>query len=345
MSIRCMHFGTLSSGEEVSLFILEAGCYKAFWMDYGATWLGMIVPDSRGNPADVLLGHSTLSGYASDRAHFGSTIGRFANRIAKGRFSLDGNDIRLSVNNGPNHLHGGIGGLSQKLWNCEILGTGDSGCLRFSRTSPDGEEGYPGTLDISVTISLSEAGRLRLEYSALSDSATPVNLTNHAYFNLAGQGSGRVYDHELRIAASHYLEVDEHLIPLPGSPRPVEGTIYDFRTAASLGSRIAGTPNQSGFDHCLVLDATAREKEAALLSHPESGRKLAVRTSMPSLQLYTANHFVDKIGKSGRTYVRHSGVCLETEYFPDSPNRPDFPDCMARPGIPWKSWTEYEFMC
>ncbi len=344
MPIRRTNFGTLSSGEEVFIYTMEAGDYRASWTDYGATWLCMFAPDSKGNQEDVLLGHSTLTGYTSDRAYFGSTIGRFANRIAKGRFSLEEKDISLSINNGTNHLHGGIGGFSQKTWKSETLYTCDTECLRFSRTSPAMEEGFPGKLDITVTISLSARGILRIEYSALSDATTPVNLTNHAYFNLAGQGRGVVYDHELRIAASHYLEADEHLIPATGSPRPVEGTIYDFRTARPLGPRIADTPNHSGFDNCLVLDAMTKEKEAALLLHPESGRKMVVRTSMPSLQLYTANHFVDTIGKSGRTYARHSGVCLETEYFPDSPNRPEFPDCMARPGIPWKSWTEYEFI-
>jgi aldose 1-epimerase len=229
------------------------------------------------------------------------------------------------------------------VWKSEIDRVGGQDCVSFFLKSPDGEEGYPGNLDVRIRMFLSESGRLRIEYSADSDAPTPVNLTNHVYFNLAGEGSGLVTDHELSIAASRYLEVDDSQIPLSGPPRSVVGTKYDFRTPKSLEPYLGSDAPGSGFDHCFVLDALDVDSPASVLSHKASGRTMKTRTSMPGIQLYTANNLAAKIGKSGHIYSRHSAVCLETEYFPDSPNRPDFPDCVARPGKTWESWTEYEF--
>lgn len=343
MSIRKKYFGTLASGEDVSLYVLESGDYSASWTDYGATWMTMYAPDSRGNRDDLILGHSCLSAYASERASLGSTVGRFANRIAAGRFSLEGKSYQLFRNNGPNHLHGGLTGFAHRAWKSEIDRVDGRDCVTFYRTSPDGEEGYPGGLEARVRVSLSGEGKLRIEYEADSDAPTPVNLTNHVYFNLAGEGRGPVGDHELQLSASRYLEVDDSQIPLPGAPRSVLDTKYDFRSAKSLGPFLGSDAPESGFDHCFVLDPHADDSPVSVLSHAASGRVMKTRTSMPGIQLYTANNLAAKIGKSGHIYSRHSALCLETEYFPDSPNRPDFPDCLARPGTTWRSWTEYEF--
>lgn len=344
MSVRRSHFGTLSSGEEISVYQLNAGEFSSSWSDYGATWLCMVTPDSKGIREDILLGHSCLHGYCSDRSYFGSTVGRCANRIAEGRFFLENKQYTLAKNDEPNNLHGGHLGFSHRVWKTEIEKLGGADCLVFSLTSPDGEEGFPGNVEASVRVSLSSSGTIRIMYEARCDAVTPVNLTNHAYFNLAGEGRGVVSDHVLSIAASRYLEADKNLIPLPGPPRSVEGTRYDFRTPKRLGDYLEEGKTGSGFDTCFALDVRESDAPAAVLSHPLSGRILKTRTSMPGLQLYTANHFSGTMGKSGHTYARYGAVCLETQYFPDSPNRSDFPDCKAYPSAAWKSWTEYEFL-
>ncbi|MEU6271713.1 aldose epimerase family protein [Streptomyces populi] len=316
-------FGTLSDGARVHRWTLERAGVRVRVLTYGGIVQSAEVPDRDGRAADVTLGFSALEGYtAHPGPYLGALVGRYANRIGGARFSLDGTAYRLEPNNGPNSLHGGDGGFDKRVWDAEPVEHG----VRLSRVSPDGEEGFPGRLEVSATYTLDERGALRIAYEAVTDAPTVVNLTNHTYWNLAGSGSA--LGHELRLDASRLTRVDGNLIPT-GELDPVEGTRFDFREPRKTGA---------GYDHNYVLDkgVTAAPVEVAELYDPASGRVLTVATTEPGLQLYTADHLDDP-------FAPNDGVALETQHFPDSPNRPDFPSTELRPGGVYRSETVYGF--
>lgn len=312
----------------------------AKWIARGATLTELHVPDREGNLADVVLGFDDVAGYESGaNQHFGCTTGRFANRIAKGQFTLDGKDYQLAVNNGPNHLHGGPKrALDKVTWDAEQLKNG----VRFKYTSPDGEENFPGELDVTVTYTLDDENALRIEYEATTDQPTIINLTNHSYFNLAGHGAETVLDHEVWIDADRYSPVDETSIPT-GELAEVAGTPFDFRKKQTLGSRIAETGG--GYDHNYVINHGEKRKlkRIAELVEPQSARVMDVFTCEPGVQLYTGNGLGGQTGKQGRKYPAQSAVCFETQHFPDSPNRPEFPTTVLRPGETYKHVCVYAF--
>jgi len=341
MSLCKKQFGRLSTGEDVSLYLLEAGDYKASWCDYGATWLSFVMPDRRGIKDDVILGFSSFPPYAGKHPYFGATIGRVANRIADSKFALEGKEYKLFANDGKNHLHGGRRGFNRSLWSAEMNSIGGDPALRFSLLSPDGDEGYPGNLEIALTITLKGNGELSLDYEAESDKPTPLNLTNHAYFNLSGEGAGTILNHRLTLNCSHYLRAASDLIPIQGTPALVEGSSFDFRQPKPMGKDLGN--GLAGYDHCFVIDSPDLLKPFAFVSEENSGRKLSVSTTSPAVQFYTGNFLDGIIGKHGSMYGKHSGFCLETEYYPDSPNRPDFQSCLAEPGKKWHQATKYSF--
>lgn len=329
---------------------------------YGGIIRSLKVPDRAGKIADVVLGFDTPQGYLNDPPppYFGAIIGRYGNRIAKGRFTLDGHTYTLATNNGPNSLHGGNRGFDKVLWHAEPRQGGDGASVVFTRTSPDGEEGYPGNLQVRVTYTLTDRNELVVEYHATTDKATPVNLTQHSYFNLAGEGSGDILGDQLMINADEYTPVDDTLIPT-GELAPVEGTPFDFRQPAAIGARIDADDPQikkgPGYDHNWVLNrgerreargagaaGTAELALAARLTDPKSGRSMEIRTTEPGLQFYSGNFLDGTIkGKDGHVYGRRTGLCLETQHFPDSPNHPNFPSTILRPGQSYDSKTVFTF--
>ena len=335
--------GTTHDGREASVFHLRAGDFEAVFSDFGARWISFLVPAGREGRDDLLLGCPDLAGYEVSDAYFGATVGRYANRIAGASFRLDGREYRLAANNGPNHLHGGLVGFDRRIWKAGTFEDSGSACIRFELESPDGDEGYPGALTVRTTFRLSPEGTVGIVYEARTDAPTVIGLTQHAYFNLAGNGRGDVLDHELRIKASRYLPVDDGLIPT-GMKATVEGSPFDFRSYKSVGRDIRAA---GGYDHCFVIDRDVKDShdavECAELRHPATGRGMKVFTTMPGIQLYTGNFLEGAKGKDGRTYRKHSGLCLETECFPDTPNRPDFPSCVLRPGEALREETRYAF--
>ena len=340
MSIERKPFGLLANGEEAQLFIIKSGELIVTLSDYGATLVSILLPDGRGGFDDILLGCSTLSGYAAKHPFFGVTVGRYANRIGGSRFSLGGKDYPLAANDGINHLHGGLKGFNTFVWKAEPSEGPLGSAVKFSRTSPDGEEGYPGTLAVQVTFTLGKDGALSIAYDARTDAETIVNLTNHAYFNLKGEGRGLILDHELELACSQYLPVDAGLIPV-GDPIPVDGNPFDFRKAKKIGRDLHAA---GGYDHCYILD----EKRSGLVDfakvlEPTSGRRMDVATTLPGVQLYSGNFLGGAVGKRGSTYENHSGFCLETELYPDSPNKPKYPSARLMPGQVWAHETVYRF--
>ena len=341
-TVKTLAFGVMSDGSEPRLFILDNGSMRVGVSEYGAIITSALVPSGSGGWIDVLLGQSTLAGYAARHPYMGSTVGRFANRIGGARFSLDGKEYTLAANNGANSLHGGLKGFDRCLWKAEAGTDGGEPAVRMELCSPDGDQGYPGRLDVSAFFSLRADNTLSIRYEARSDAATPVNLTNHAYFNLRGEGDGTILDHELMLDASRYVRVGDNLIPVPGEPAPVEGTPFDFRKRKAIGRDIAAA---GGFDHCYVVDGwdgTTLRRAASVLE-PVSGRTLEAFTDMPGVQFYSGNFISDVRGKRGSIYEKHSGFCLEAEYYPDSPNRPDFPSCTLRPGKQYRHVIEYRF--
>lgn len=343
MDIQRAPFGSLPDGREVEIYALKnKRGLEARLMSLGATLVGLEVPSRDRRPADIVLGHDTLEGYIRHRAYFGCVVGRYANRIAKGRFTLDGVEYALARNNGDNHLHGGIHGFDKAVWKArQVEGEGAAG-VEFTYLSPDGEEGYPGNLACAATYWLTEDNELRLVYEAETDKATPVNLTNHSFFNLAGQGNGDILGHELMLRAGRFTPVDEGLIPT-GEIREVGGTPMDFTGPRAIGSRIAEVGD--GYDHNYVLDGSpAGPALAARVREPRSGRVMEILTTEPGVQFYTGNFLDGSItGKAGKAYRRHYGFCLETQHFPDSPNRPRFPSTILRPGGTYRSETVHRF--
>ncbi|HZY84999.1 MAG TPA: aldose epimerase family protein [Gemmataceae bacterium] len=339
-------FGKTADGKEVEQYVLtNAGGMKAKVITYGALLTELDVPDRDGKLADVVLGFDDLKGYLAGHPYFGATVGRVANRVAKGKFTLDGKEYALATNNGPNALHGGVKGFDKKVWQAEQVPAANGVAVKFTYHSPDGEEGYPGSLTASVTYTLTNDNELRLDYTATTDKATPVNLSNHSYFNLAGQGSGDILGHELTLEAEKYTPVDDTLIPT-GKVESVKGTPLDFTAAHKIGARIQEMKgNPGGYDHNFVLNGGGKKlAPAARVVEPKSGRVMEMLTTEPGVQFYTGN-FLDGTnkGKGGAVYNKHAGFCLEAQHFPDSVNHANFPPVILRPGQTYRQTTVYKF--
>lgn len=338
-------FGKMPDGTPVKLFTLRnARGMVVKVMPYGATITEIHAPDRSGKFANVVLGSDTLEAYLKGHPAAASVIGRFANRIARARFSMDGVEYKLPANNAPNHIHGGKVNFAKVLWQTTALPARlrEAG-VRFTYVSQDGEEGFPGKLTVSVTYTLTDDNELRLDYEARTDKATVVNLTNHAYFNLAGAGD--CLGHELWLAADRYTPSDEQLIPT-GEIASVKGTALDFTTPTLIGQRIESfKPRPGGYDHNFVLNGDGKSpKLFARVSDPASGRVMEASTTEPGAQLYTANHVKDFTGTGGAKFGKHAGYCLETQHYPDSPNKPQFPSCVLRPGQTFTSSTVFKFL-
>ncbi len=342
-------FGKLADGTEIHRWSLENGGTRLHVLSYGGIVQSLEVPDRSGRYANICAGFDTIEAYVADSPYFGALIGRYGNRIGKGRFTLDGTTHQLSVNDGENSLHGGAEGFDKRVWDIEPFTQGSDVGLHLHHTSVDGEMGHPGTLKVKVTYTLTQHGDWRIDYEATTDRTTVVNLTSHVYWNLAGEGSGTIEDHELSIAASRYTPTDPGLIPT-GELAKVAGTPFDFREAKPIGRDLrAGHPQQlnaKGYDHNWVLDkgVTAEPEHAATLCDPSSGRTLRISTNEPGLQFYSGN-FLDGtlVGTGGRTYRQGDALCLETQHFPDSPNHPSFPSTVLRPGQTYRTTTVHSF--
>lgn len=342
-------FGKSKSGEEVALYTLQnAKGMQVAVSAWGATVVSIKVPDRSGNMGDVVLGFDSLDGYLNTNPFFGASIGRYGNRIGKGKFTLDGKQYTLPLNNGENHLHGGPLGFDKKLWRAREVNSKLGHGVELKYTSPDGEQGYPGTLNVTVTYTLTDANELRIDYQATTDKPTVVNLTNHSYFNLAGEGSGDILGHTVMIKAARFTPTDAGLIPT-GEIRSVKGTPFDFTTPHTIGERINASDEQlkfgKGYDHNWVLDGEAGKlRLAARVSEPKTGRVMEVLTTEPALQFYSGN-FLDGTnrGKGGKVYQHRSAFCMETQHYPDSPNHPNFPSTTLRSGQQYHTSTIYRF--
>jgi aldose 1-epimerase len=349
-SVARARYGVMPSGEPVDAFVLTSAAGLTMQcITFGATITSLLVPDRDREPGDVVLGHDTLEGYRTASPYFGAVVGRHANRIAFGRFVLDGEPHQLTTNDGPHHLHGGARGFDKVLWNAESFEEPEAVGVRFSYESRDGEEGYPGALAARVEYRLTAAGELRIDYRATATRPTPVNLTQHSYWNLGGAGAPHILDHELTIHADEFTPIDPTLIPL-GERRPVSGTAFDFRAARTIGALVDDPDEQlrraGGYDHNFILRRASSGgiQAAARLYDPRSGRTLDVSTTEPGLQLYSGNFLDGSIrGKRGVVYGHRAGLCLETQHFPDSPNQPGFPSTILRPGATYASCTVLAF--
>ena len=341
MTVEKQSFGELPEGEAQLYTLTNTGGTVLRMTNYGAIVVAFEFAGRDGVRKNLNLGFDTLAGYQQRHPYFGATVGRYGNRIANGKFSIDGTEYTLATNNGPHHLHGGDVGFDRYLWDTEILEDADFQALRFSRTSPDGEEGFPGNLEVTVTYTLGNDHSLRIDYVAKTDKATPLNLTNHCYWNLAGVDAGVVTDHELQIEADRYLQVDSGAIPTDIAS--VQDTVFDFRKTKRIGDDIAGTPGDpNGYDHCFALNSQDGSLAlAAKARDPQSGRVMEVHTTEPGVQLYTGNFLDGTDGCGG--FKRHEAFCLETQRYPDSPNQPDFPSCIVRPGETFQSSTLHKF--
>ena len=336
-------FGATRAGEEVAVFTLtHDGGAVVRLLEIGAVVAGLEVPDRSGALADVVLGFDTVAEYEANPAYFGCATGRVANRIAGGRFELDGRVVQLAVNAPPNHIHGGEGGFHRALWRGEAEDAPEGPGVRFRRVSPDGEDGYPGALSVEILYTLTRANGLRIDYLGAADRPTPVNLTNHSYFQLAGHDAGSVLDHVISIKASRCTA--RGASGLPGAIQPVEGTPLDLRDPTRVGGRIDALSASGGFDHNYVVDRwDGASRRVAEVIEPLRGRRMEVFTTQPGVQFYTANVLAPTRGKGGASYDRHGALCLETQHFPDSVNRPDFPTTILRPGQTYRETTEYRF--
>ena len=344
MGIEKQVIGKMPDGTEVEQYVLaNANGIRVTAMTYGATITGVVLPDRDGKLENVTLYLDSFDQYLKGHPYFGSAVGRYANRIAKGRFVLDEKEYTLATNNGPNHLHGGPTGFAKRVWKAKSEEGKDSVAVSFTYTSADGEEGYPGKLNATVVYTLDNENQLTMDYTATTDKPTVVNLTNHAYWNLAGAGSGSVLDHDVTINADEFLPVDDTLIPL-GKPEEVEGTPMDFRRPKTVGSRIDQV--EGGYDHCYVLNQ-AKQGEmtlAARVVDPGSGRAMEIYTTQPAVQFYTGNFLDGSLSGDGKSYAKHAGLCLETQHYPDSPNRPDYPSTVLRPGETYHQTTVHKFL-
>jgi aldose 1-epimerase len=339
-------FGAILDGTPVSIYTLTNGKgLEARVMNYGAILVSLKVPGRDGQSADVTLGYDSLDGYLKKSPYFGAVVGRYANRIGGARFKLNGTEYKLAANNGPNCLHGGLRGFDKRAWK-EVAATSES--LELLYESPDGEEGFPGTLATRVTYTITPANELRLDYHATAAHDTVLNLTNHSYFNLAGEGSGEILDHRIQIMADRFTPTDAGQIPT-GELSPVAGTPLDFRTPQIIGARIDATDQNirygKGYDHNYVVNGTAGTvRTCARVEDSRSGRVMEVLTSQPGVQFYTGNNLDGTIhGKGGKVYAKRSALCLETQHFPDSPNQPRFPSTELKGGQTFVSTTIYRF--
>ena len=344
-------FGTTKDGQADELYTLKNNTgLVAKVMTRGATLVQLHVPDKDGKAADVILGFDDVTGYESeDNQYFGCTTGRVCNRIANGKFTLEGKEYSLAINNEPNHLHGGLDkSLDKLVWKANPFSNEKGQGVKFTVTSPDGDEGYPGTLEITVSYYVpNDTNSISISYTATTDKATPVNLTNHAYFNLAGEGSETVLNHSLRINADNYTVSDDTMIPT-GEIAPVEGTDLDFRKRTVIGKRIEsiGKTAAIGYDHNFVLNPREEGKTmtlAAILVEKESGRRMRVMTTEPGIQFYSGNFLKGQKGKGGKVYAHRSALCLETQHYPDSVNHENFPTTILKPGEKYESKTTYAF--
>jgi len=342
-------FGRTPDGQTVELFTLtNARGIEVRAINYGGIIVSLRVPDRGGRLGDVVLGHDGLEGYLKASPYFGCIVGRYGNRIAKGQFTLDGHTYHLVTNNGPNHLHGGTKGFDKVVWKADPVEAADSAGVVFAYTSKDGEEGYPGNLAARVTYTLNDRDELAFEYVATTDKATPVNLTQHSYFNLAGEGTRDVLDHQVTIDADRFTPVDATLIPT-GVLASVTGTPFDFRKATAIGARIEQKDEQlvrgGGYDHNFVLNRKGPGLARVIrVVEPTTGRVMEVSTTEPGVQFYTGNFLDGTVtGKSGHVYRRRYGFCLETQHYPDSPNHPSFPSTILRPGREYRSKTVLAF--
>jgi aldose 1-epimerase len=338
-------FGKAKDGKPVEIYTLtNANGLKAKVMTYGAILTELQVPDRQGRLGDVVLGFDNLEAYLAGHPFFGATVGRYANRIAGGKFKLDGQDYKLAVNNGPNSLHGGLKGFDKQIWKAESATTPDGPSVKFSYTSADGEEGYPGEVKATVTYTMTNKNELKIDYTATTTKATPINLTNHSYFNLTA-GPGDIREHELTLHASRYTPADETLIPT-GKLESVKGTPLDFTQPKSIGARIADLPGFiGGYDHNFVIDGDGKSlASTALVVEPRSGRVMEMFTTEPGVQLYTSNFMDGSVkGKGGVAYNKYQAFCLEAQHFPDSPNKSEFPSSILKPGETYKQTTIYKF--
>ena len=342
-------WGSLPSGEQIGLYTFRNGSgVEARITNFGGRIVTLKTPDRDGNFEDIVLGFDNLDGYLRDNPYFGALVGRYANRIANGEFRLNGKTYRLARNNGPNALHGGLKGFDKVAWNATEISTADGPGLELKYSSRDGEEGYPGNLDVKVTYTLNESDELRIDYEATTDQDTVLNLTNHSYFDLRGQAAGEILEHRVTIHADQFTPVNSNLIPT-GELRNVEGTPFDFRQPAEIGARIGERDDQleyaQGYDHNFVLDRTGSGPSvAARVTEPTSGRVLEVLTTQPGVQFYTGNHLDGTVrGKGGTVYGVRFGFCLETQHFPDSPNQPNFPSTELKAGERYRGTTIFRF--
>jgi aldose 1-epimerase len=343
-------FGRLPDGTDVGLFTLtNVRGLEVRAIAYGAILVSIRVPDRAGRFDDVVLGFDDLEGYLTRSRYFGAVVGRYGNRIANGRFTLDGRTYQLATNNGQNHLHGGVKGFDKVLWRAQPFARDGHSAVVFSYTSADGEESYPGTLNASVTYTVTERNELVVEYEATTDKPSPLNLTQHSYFNLAGEGRGNILAHRLTLEADRFTPVDDTMIPT-GEIAPVAGTPFDFRQETAIGARIDANDVQlrrgTGYDHNFVLGEGATPgglRRAARAVEPASGRTLDVTTTEPGVQFYAGNHLSGQVGKGGHAYGKRTGFCLETQHFPDSPNHSNFPSTILRPGETYRTKTVFTF--
>jgi aldose 1-epimerase len=344
-SVQKATFGKLDDGTEIEQYTLRnTNGMVAKIITYGATLTELWVPDKAGKSADVVLGFDSLQGYLNpNQPYFGGTIGRYANRIAKGKFTLDGKQYTLAINNGPNSLHGGKFGFNRRVWKAQPEKIAHGAAVRFSYLSKDGEEGYPGNLSVMVTYALTDDNALKISYRATTDKATPINLTNHSYFNLAGAGNGNILKETLWLDADKYTPTDSTLIPT-GELKPVAGTPYDFRKPMEIGARISQIPEIGGYDINYVLNGKmGLLRRIAEVKDAASGRVMEVSTTEPGVQLYIGIGLDGSLHGVGGAYQKYGAVCLETQHFPDSVNHPNFPSAILRPGKVFRSETIYKF--
>jgi aldose 1-epimerase len=343
MPLQTAEYGRLHDGRPVHLFTLtNRNGVRVRLLDYGAITVGIETPDRAGQLADITLGFDDLAGWLKNPPYFGATVGRYANRIAQGRFTLDGRTYTLATNNGPNHLHGGLKGFDKVLWNAEPQqGPGVVG-IKFTYRSPDGEEGYPGNLAVTAVNSPTGDGGFRVEFTATTDKPTVVNLAYHTYWNLAGHNAGDVLKHALLLAADNFTAVDAGLIPT-GEIRRVQGTPLDFTAATPIGARLAAV--EGGYDHNFILRHGGQGIGlAARVYEPGSGRVMELTTDQPAVQFYSGNFLDGSVrGKGGTAYRQHAGFCLETQHYPDSPNHPEFPTTVLRPGETYRHRMVHRF--
>jgi len=342
MNMKKIQFGKVDGKQVFEFTLTNKYGVEVKILNYGGIVTQLWIPDKNGYLQDVVLGYDSLQDYIKDSPYFGAIVGRYGNRIAKGQFSIDGRTYKLAVNNGPNHLHGGLKGFDKVVWDAIDFMKPDEAGVVLTYLSKDNEEGYPGNLNVKVTYTLTNNNEFKIDYEATTDKPTVINLTQHSYFNLKGQGDGDILNHQLQIFADRYTPVDPTLIPT-GEQREVKSSAMDFRTPKSIGSRISQV--EGGYDHNFVLNnADGKMRLVAEVTEPESGRQMDVYTDQPGIQFYSGN-FLDGsiIGKGGKVYKKHYGFCLETQHFPDSPNHENFPSSVLKPGETYETQTIYKF--